>query len=132
MNCNESKKNHKLEYIFILIKTNANLKIPGHNGIHGFWIKRFKSILNILIQGLIPTRGKSQFMDEEKKNYPGTPPQGNISNNHRLITCLRKIPTAQIRKKQLAWKTKLFPKEQKRCRREFESRTIYCTYIKTF
>ena len=82
----------------------SNLKTPGHDGIYGFWFKKFTSIhdrlaleKNSCLQGAhIPewmTKGKTTLI--QKESLKGTPPK-----NYRPITCLPmtwKILTAQIR-----------------------------------
>ena len=98
------------------------LKTPGHDGIHGFWFKKFISIhdrqsleMNRCLQGVnIPkwmTKGKTTLT--RKDLIKGTAP-----NNYRLITCLPmmwKILTAQIGEEIYYSQTSrgLFPKEQK-------------------
>ena len=78
--------------------------MPGHNGIHGFWFKKFTAIheklaleLNRCLQGAtVPeyiTKGKTILIQKD-------PLKGTTQNNYRPITCLPmmwKILTAQVR-----------------------------------
>ena len=98
--------------------------MPGHDGIHGFWFKKFTSIrgrlaleMNRCLQGAhIPdwmTKGKTTLI-------PKDPSKGTAPNNYRLITYLPmmwKILTAQVREKIYNSLTSrgLFPDEQKGC-----------------
>ena len=98
--------------------------MPGHDGIHGFWFKKFTSIhdrlvleMNRCLQGAqVPdwmTKGKTTLIKKD-------PSKGIAPNNYRPITCLpmmRKILTAQIREKIYNSLTSrgLFPDEQKGC-----------------
>ena len=110
------------------LKGISNWKAPGHDGIHGFWFKKFISIhgrlaleMNRCLQGTqVPewmTKGKTTLI---QKN----PSKGTAPNNYRPITCLPmmwKIRTAQIREKIYYSLTSrgLFPDEQKGCRKGF-------------
>ena len=99
---------------------------PGHDGIHGYWFKKFISIhhrlateMNRCLQEtFIPewtTKGKTSLIqkDLQKRNRP---------NNYRPITCLRlmvKILTAKIKVEindPLTYRRR-FPNEQKECRK---------------
>ena len=108
------------------LKRKSNWKAPGHDGIHGFWFKKFTSIhgrlaleMNRCLQGAqVPewmTKGKTTLIQKD-------PSKRTAPNNYRPITCLRmmwKILTAQIREKIYNSLTSrgLFPDEQKGCRK---------------
>ena len=86
------------------LKNLSNWKTPDHDGIHGFWFKKFTSIhdrrgleMNRCLQGAhVPewmTKGKTTRILKvlSKETAP---------NNYRPIPCLRmmwKVLTAQIR-----------------------------------
>ena len=107
------------------IKRISNWKAPGHDGIHGFWFKKFTSIhgrlaleMNRCLQGAqVPewmTKGKTTLIQKD-------PSKGTAPNNSRPITCLPmmwKILTAQISEKIYYSLTsrRFFPDEQKGCR----------------
>ena len=111
------KKIPKIEIHVDLLKTTlkiiSNWKAPGHDGIHGFWFKKFTSIhdrlsleMNRCLQDAhVPewmTKGKTILIQKD-------PSKGTTPNNYRPITCLpmmRKILTAQIRKKNLLFANK--------------------------
>ena len=98
--------------------------MPGHDGIHGFWFKKFTFIhdrlvleMNRCLQGAhIPewmTKGKTPLIQKD-------PSKGTIPNNCRPITCLPmmwKILTTQIREEiyYLLSSCGLFSEEQKGC-----------------
>ena len=106
------------------LKRISNWKAPGHDGIHGFWSKKFTSIhdrlaleINRCLQDAqVPewmTKGKTTLIQKD-------PNKGTAPNNYRPITCLLKmwkILTAQIREKIYYSLTSrgLFPDEQKGC-----------------
>ena len=108
------------------LKRISSWKAPGHDGLHGFWFKKFTSIhdrlaleMNRCLQDAqVPewmTKGKTTLIQKE-------PSKGTAPNNYRPITCLPmmwKIFTAQIREKIYYSLTSrgLFPDEQKRCRK---------------
>ena len=120
----------KIEIHVDLLKTTlkriSNWKAPGHDGIHGFWFKKFTSIhdrlaleMNRCLQDAhVPewmTKGKTTLIQKD-------PSKGTAPNNYRPITCLPmtwKILTAQIREKIYYSLTSrgLFPDEQKGCRK---------------
>ena len=120
----------KMEIHVDLLKTTlkriSNWKAPGHDGIHGFWFKKFTSILRRLALEMnrclqdaqVPewmTKGKTTLIQKD-------PSKGTAPNNYRPITCLPimwKILTAQIRGKIYYSLTSrgLFPDEQKGCRK---------------
>ena len=120
----------KTEIHMDLLKTTLkrilNWKTPGHDGIHGFWFKKFTSIhsrlaqeMNRCLQGAqVPewmTKGKTTLIQKD-------PSKGTAPNNYGPITCLPmiwKILTAQIREKiyYLLTSRGLFPDEQKGCRK---------------
>ena len=121
----------KMEIHVDLLKTTlkriSNWKAPGHDGIHGFWFKKFTSIhgrlsleMNRCLQDVhVPesiTKGKTTLIRKD-------PRKETVPNNYRPITCLPmmwKILTAQIRVKIYYSPTSrgLFPDEQKGCRKE--------------
>ena len=100
----------KAEIQIDLLKTTLkgilNWKTPGHDGIHGFWFKKFTSIHDRLalemsrcLQGAqVPvwmTKGNNTLIQKE-------PSLGTAPNNYRPITCLPmtwKILRVQIREK---------------------------------
>ena len=101
----------------------SNWKTPGHNGIYGFWFKKFTSIhirlaleMNRCLQGAHVlkwmTKGKITLIQKD-------PLKGTTPNNYRPITYLTmmwKILTAQIREEIYYSLTirKLFPEEPKK------------------
>ena len=118
----------KTEIHIDLLKTTLKIisswKTQGHDGIHGFWFKKFTSIhgrvaleMNRCLQGAqVPewmTKGMTTLNQKD-------PSKGIAPNNYRPITCLPmmlKILTAQIREKIYYSLTshRLFPDEQRRC-----------------
>ena len=106
------------------LKRTSNWKTPGHDGIHGFWFKKFTSFngrlalgMNRCLQGAhVPnwmTKGKTTLIQKD-------PNKGTAPNNYRPITCLpiiRKIQTAQMREKiyYLLKSRGLLPEELKGC-----------------
>ena len=86
-------------------KNISNWKTPVHDGIHGFWFKKFTSILDrvalemnrCLQRTYAPewmTKGNTILIQKD-------PSKGTDASNYRPITCLLriwKILTAQIRK----------------------------------
>ena len=104
------------------LKRISNWKMPGHDGKHGFYFKKFPSIhgrlalgMNRCLQGVqVPdwmTKGKTTLIQKD-------PSKGTVPNNYRPMTCLPimwKILTAQIREKIYCSPTNrgLFPDEQK-------------------
>ena len=120
------KEDPKMEIHVDLLKTTlkriSNWKVPGHDGIHGFWFKKFTSIHNRLALEMnrclqdaqVPewmTKGKTTLIQKD-------PSKGTVPNNYRPITCLPmmwKILTAQIWEKIYYSLTSrgLFPDEQK-------------------
>ena len=86
----------------------SNRKTPGHDGMHGFWFKKFIFILDRLtlemsrcLQGAhVPewmTKGRTTLIQKD-------PNKGTAPNNYRPITCLPmmwKILTAQIREERI-------------------------------
>ena len=119
------------------LKRISNWKAPGHDGIHGFWFKKFTSIhrrlaleMNRCLQDVqlpeLMTKGKTTLIQKD-------PRKGTAPNNYRPITCLPtmwKILTAQIREKIYNSLTSrgLFPDEQKGCRKGSRS-TAELLYI---
>ena len=122
------EKGPKMEIHIVLLQTTlqrmSNGKVPGHDGIHGFWFKKFTSIhgrlaleMNRCLQGAqVPewmTKGKTTLIQKD-------PSKGTAPNNYRPITCLPmmwKILTAQISEKVYYSLTSrgLFPDNQKGC-----------------
>ena len=120
------KEGPKAEIHADLLKTTlkkvSNGKMSGHDGIHGFWFKKFTSIhdgleMNKCLQTAhVPewmTKGKTTLIQKDPK-------KGTIPNNYRPITFLpmmRKILTAQIREEIYNSLTRrgLFPDKQKGC-----------------
>ena len=115
----------KAEIHIDLLKTTlkkSTWKTSGHDGIHGFWFKKFTSIrdrqvleMNKCLQRAhVPkwmTKGKTTLI---QKN----PSKGTAPNNYRPITCLPmmwKILTVKIREEIYYSLTSrcLFPEEQK-------------------
>ena len=115
-----------IELLKKTLKKISNWKTPGHDGIHGFWFKKFTSIydrlsleMNRCLQDAqVPdwmTKGKTTLIQKD-------PSKGTAPNNYRPITCLPmmwKILTAQIREEiyYLLISCGLFPNEQKGCRK---------------
>ena len=118
----------KMEIHIDLLKTTlkriSNWTVPGHDGIHGFWFKKFTSIhgrlvleMNRCLQGAQEPewmiKGKTTLIQKD-------PSKGTAPNNYRPITCLTmmwKILTAQIRVK-IYYSLRscgLFTDEQKAC-----------------
>ena len=113
-----------IELLKKTLKKISNWKKPGHDGIHGFWLKKFTSIhdrlaleMNRRLQDAqVPdwmTKGKTTLIQKD-------PSKGNAPYNYRPITCLPmmwKILTAQIREEIYYSLTRhrLFPDEQKGC-----------------
>ena len=113
-----------IELLKKILKKISNWKTPGHDGIHGFWFKKFTSIhdrlaleMNRCLQDVqVPdwmTKGKTTII-------PKDPSKRTVPNNYRPITCLPmmwKISTAQIKEEIYYTLTsrRLFPDEQKGC-----------------
>ena len=95
-----------IDLLKTILKRISNWRTPGHDGIHGFWFKKFNSIhgrlaleMNRCLEGAqvldITTKGKTILIQKD-------PSKGTAPNNYRQITCLPmmwKILTAQIREK---------------------------------
>ena len=116
----------KMEIHVDLLKTAlkriSNWKATGHDGIHGFWFKKFTflhgrlalEMKRCLQDAQVPewmTKGKTTLIQKD-------PSKGTAPNNYRPITCLPimwKILTAQIREKIYYSLTSrgLFPDEEK-------------------
>ena len=93
-----------IELLKKTLKKISNWKTPGHDGIHGFWFKKFTSIHNRLALEMnrclqdaqVPdwmTKGKTTLIQKD-------PNKGTAPNNYRPKTCLPvmwKTLTAQIR-----------------------------------
>ena len=125
-----SKTEIHIDLVKTTLKRISNWKTPGHDGIYGFWFKKFTSIhgrlaleMNRCLQGAqVPdwmTKGKTTLIQKD-------PSKGTAPKNYRPITCLPmmwKILTAQIREKIYYSLTShgLFPDEQKGCRTKTHS-----------
>ena len=121
-----SKAEIHIELLKKTLKKILNWKTPGHDGIHGFWFKKFISIHDRLALEMnrclrdaqIPdwmTKGKTTLIQKD-------PCKGTAPNNYRPITCfpmMWKILTAQISEEMYDLLTSrgLFPDEQKGCRK---------------
>ena len=95
-----------IELLKKTLKKISNWKTPGHDGIHGFWFKKFTSFhdklaleMNRCLQDAqVPdwmTEGNTTLIQKDLS-------KGTAPNNYRPITCLPmmwKILTAQIREK---------------------------------
>ena len=106
------------------LKKVANWKTPGHDGIHGFWFKKFTFIherLAIEIKRCLEetdilkwkTKGKTTLIQKDPQKW-------NTHNNYRPITCqpmVWEILTTQIREEicYLTINCRLFPEVQKEC-----------------
>ena len=97
--------------------------MPGHDGIHGFWFKKFTSIhdrLALEMNKCLQTAHVPEWMTNGRTILiQKDPNKGTASNNYRPITCLPimwKILTAQIREEIYYSLTSrgLFPDEQKK------------------
>ena len=55
-----------------VLKKVTNWKTPGHDGIHGFWFKKFTSIhkKNGSATEQMSTRNRSTRLDDKRDNYP--------------------------------------------------------------
>ena len=69
-----------------------NWKSPGRDLVHGFWLKKFSSLLErvrlqlkeYLVSGFVPSwlaRGRTSLLQKDKS-------KGNIASNYRPLTCL--------------------------------------------
>ena len=106
------------------LKKISNWKTPGHDGIHGFWFKKFTSIhdsLALEINKCLQTAHVPEWMTKGRTtSIQKDPNKGTTPNNYRPITCLQmmwKILTAQIREEIYYSLTsrRFFPDEQKGC-----------------
>ena len=114
-----------VDLLKITLKRISYWKAPGHDGIHGFWFKKFTSFHERLALEMnrtgeqdaqVPewmTKGKTILIQKD-------PSKGTIPNNYRPITCLPimwKILTAQIRENIYNSVTSrgMFSDEQKEC-----------------
>ena len=112
------------DFLKTTLKKVSNWKTPGHDGIHGFWFKKFTSIydrlaleMNKCLQtAYVPewmTKGRNTLIQKD-------PNKGTVQNNYRPITCLPmmwKTLSVQIREGIYYSRTScgLFPNEQKGC-----------------
>ena len=106
------------------LKKVSNWKTPGHDGIKGFWFKKFTAIhdrLALEMNKCLQTAHVPEWMTKERTTLIRKDPnKGTTPNNYRSITCLPvmwKIFTAQIREEIYHSLTSrgLFPDEEKRC-----------------
>ena len=81
----ETKPNQTLKRI-------SNWKAPGHDGIHGFWFKKFTSIHGRLTKEMnrcLKGAQVPEWMTKEKTSLiQKDPSKGTAPNNYRPITCL--------------------------------------------
>ena len=100
--------------------------MPGHDGIHGFWFKKFIFINDRLALEMNRCQQDAQVPDWMTKGMTTLtqkdPNKGSPQHNYRPITCLPmmwKILMAQIRKDIYYSLTSsgLFPEEKKGCRK---------------
>ena len=126
-----------IELLKKILKKISNWKTSGHDGIHGFWFKKFTSIHDrlaleinrVLLDAQVPdwmTKGKTTLIHKD-------PSKGTAPKNYRLRTCLPmmwKILTAQIREEiyYSLISRRLFPDEQKGCRKGSKG-TVELLYI---
>ena len=104
----------------------SNWKTPDHDGIHGFWCKKFASVHDRLAVEMNRWLQRTQVPDWMTKwnttLIQKEPSKGTTQKNYRPITCLPtmwKILTAQIRE-EIYYSLRsrgLFPEEQKGCRK---------------
>ena len=124
----ELEEDRKAEIHTDLLQTTlpkvSNWKTPGHDGIHGFWFKRFASIhdrLALEMNKCLQTTHVPEWMNKRRTTLiQKHPNKGTAPNNYRPITCLLmmwKILTAQIREEIYYSLTSrgLFLGEQKGC-----------------
>ena len=117
----------KAEIHIDLLKTTqkiSNWKTPGHDGIHGFWFKKFSFIHDILALEMNRCLHRSQVPEWMAKGkttlIEKDPSKITAPNNYRPITWLPmmwKISTAQVREEIYYSLTScgLLPEEQKGC-----------------
>ena len=105
------------------LKKVSNRKTPGHDGIHGFWFKKFTSLqerLALEMNKCLQTAHVPEWMTKRRTTLiQKDPSKGSAPNNYRPINCLpmmKKRLTAQMRKEIYYSLTsrRLFPEEQKR------------------
>ena len=130
----------KAEILIDLIKTTlkkiSNWKTPGHDGIHGFWFKKFTSIhdrLALAMNKCLQRAPVPEWMTKERTIMSQKDPnKGTATNNYRLITCLPmmwKILSAQKREDiyYLLTSHGLFPDELRGCCKVPEAQQSYFT-----
>ena len=86
-----------IELLKKTLKKISNEKTPGHDGIHGFWFKKFTPIHDKVALEMNRCLQDAQVPDWMIQKDPT---KGTVPNNYRTITCLPimwKILTAQIR-----------------------------------
>ena len=100
----------------------SNWKTSGHDGIHGFWFKKFTSIhdrLALEMNKYLQTANVLEWMTKGRTTLiQKDPSKGAATNNYKPITCLPmmwKILTAQIKEEIYYSVTSrgLYPDEQK-------------------
>ena len=104
------------------LKKVSNWKMPGHDGIHVFWFKKFTSIHDRLVLEMNRCFGGVRVpgMDGQRKDHIDLkgPKQGTAPNNYRHITIVPmmwRMLSAQERKEIYYFLTNLgLQKEQKR------------------
>ncbi len=73
-----------------LIKNISNCKTPGHDGIHGFWFKKFTSIhdrLALEMNKCLQRAHLLEWMTKERRTLiQKDPNKANAPNNYRPIT----------------------------------------------
>ena len=73
------------------LKKISNLKTPGHDGMHGFWLKKFSSIhysLALEMNGCLQDAQLPDWMTNGKTTLiQKDPSKRTASNNYRTITC---------------------------------------------
>ena len=115
-----------IELLKKTLKKISNWKTPGHDGIHGFWFKKFTSIhdrLALEMNRCLQDAQVPDWMTKEKTILiKKDPSKGIAPNNYRPITCLLmmwKISTAQTREEiyYSLISCGLFPDEHKGCRK---------------
>ena len=111
--------------------------MPGHDGIHSFWFKKFTSIhdrLALEMNRCLQRAHEPEWMTKRRTTLiQKDPSKGTAPNNYRPITCLPmmwKIFTAQMWEEIYYSLTsrRLFPEEQKGCRKGSRS-TAELLYI---
>ena len=108
------------------LKRIPNWKAPGPNEVHGFWLKNFRALHQIMAEQLqhcinnhqAPewmTTGRTALVQKDKS-------KGNVASNYRPITCLPimwKLVIGIISERLYNYveETDTIPHQQKSCRR---------------